>query len=75
VRPGGPKGEQFPEGRCSVCAQQGREVLLCSALPWGGQNWSTAPSAGLPSSGQAGSCWESPMEGAELVEHCLVGTG
>ena len=39
--------------------QQRRAVLLPSALPWGGHNWSSGLSAGLPNSKQPGNCWES----------------
>ena len=40
-----------------------REVIFPSALPWGGHIRSTGPSAGLPSSRQAGNCWGEPGEG------------
>ena len=44
-------------------ASRVREVLLPSALPWGGHIRSTGPSAGLPSSRQAGNCWGEPGRG------------
>jgi len=44
-------------------ASRVREVLFPSALPWGGHIRSTGPSAGLPSSRQAGNCWGEPGEG------------
>jgi len=43
--------------------QQVREVLLCSAL--GRPSWSTAPSAGLPSSKQTGNGWREPCRGLQ----------
>ena len=55
-------------------ASRVREVLLPSALPWGGHIRSTGPSAGLPSSRQAGNCWGEPGGGLwrdRGLEHLL----
>ena len=55
-------------------ASRVREVLLPSALPWGGHIRSTGPSAGLPSSRQAGNCWGEPSGGLwrdRGLEHLL----
>lgn len=49
------------------CGQQGEggDPPICSAL--GGHIWSSAPSAGLPSSRQMGTAGESPAEGCGAV--------
>jgi len=55
-------------------ASRAREVLCPSALPWGGHIRSTGPSAGLPSSRQAGNCWGEPGRGLwrdQGLEHLL----
>ena len=55
-------------------ASRAREVLFPSALPWGGHIRSTGPSAGLPSSRQAGNCWGEPGRGLwrdRGLEHLL----
>ena len=44
-------------------ASRVREVLRPSALRWGGHIQSSGPSAGLPSSRQAGNCWGVPSRG------------
>ena len=54
-----------------------REVLLLSALHWGGHIWSTAPSAEHPSSKGTENSWREPrgglqrwwVSGASLVEN------
>lgn len=77
-----PRRPTVPWRHCPQWGQWGWEVLPRSALPRGGHRWSTAPSAGLPGSGQTRSCWESPTEGAwrgsghrvEPGEFCLSST-
>ena len=56
-----------PGMHCRECGQQGDggDPFICSAV--GGHIWSSAPSAGLPSSRQMGTAGESPLEGAEMV--------
>ena len=46
-------------------ASRVREVLRPSALRWGGHIQSSGPSAGLPSSRQAGNCWGEPRRGLQ----------
>ena len=79
VCPAGPEGQWDPGVRCTERGQKGREVLLPSALHWGGgrHSWITETSVGLPISGQSGNCWKSPTEGAEMggPGHLLMGMG
>lgn len=58
--------------------QQAREVLLRSAVPWGGTAGAPHPVLGYPVPGRQGMAGESPAEGCRDgggLEHLLMGTG
>ena len=66
MSPGGQEGQQDPGVHCPECSQQGRECcspLLCP----GGALLEHCAQCWAPSSGQTGNCWESPVEGVEMV--------
>jgi len=50
---------------CTWHGQQGREVILPSALPWAGNIRSTVSSFALLSSRQMGNCWREPSGGPQ----------
>lgn len=60
-----PRRSMVPRLHYTEHGQQGKEgdSPLCSA--WGGHIWSTAPSAGLPSSRWTGNCWREASEGLQ----------
>jgi len=63
VCPGGQEANGTMGCIAQSMASRAREVLLPSALPWGGHSWSTAPSVRFPVQGRQGTAGGSTAEG------------